>query len=174
MAKLGYDVTIFESLHDTGGVLRYGIPEFRLPIDVLNKEVDALKEMGIKFILNTLVGRTKTIKDLFDEGYKSIFIGTGAGLPVFLGIEGENLNHIYSANEFLVRVNLMRSFIFPEYDTPMYKGKNVVVIGGGNTAMDSVRTAMRLGAESVKLIYRRTESEMPARKKKDYMPRKKV
>ncbi len=164
LAKLGYDVTIFESLHDTGGVLRYGIPEFRLPIDVLNKEVDALKEMGIKFILNTLVGRTKTIKDLFDEGYKSIFIGTGAGLPVFLGIEGENLNHIYSANEFLVRVNLMRSFIFPEYDTPMYKGKNVVVIGGGNTAMDSVRTAMRLGAESVKLIYRRTESEMPARK----------
>ena len=164
LAKLGNDVTIFESLHDTGGVLRYGIPEFRLPIDVLNKEVDALKEMGIKFILNTLVGRTKTIKDLFDEGYKSIFIGTGAGLPVFLGIEGENLNHIYSANEFLVRVNLMRSFIFPEYDTPMYKGKNVVVIGGGNTAMDSVRTAMRLGAESVKLIYRRTESEMPARK----------
>lgn len=164
LAKLGYDITIFESLHDTGGVLRYGIPEFRLPIEVLDKEINALKTMGIKFVLNTLVGRTKTIKDIFEEGYKAVFVGTGAGLPVFLGIEGENFNHVYSANEFLVRVNLMRSFNFPEYDTPMYNGKNVVVIGGGNTAMDSVRTALRLGAESVKLVYRRTENEMPARK----------
>lgn len=164
MAKLGYDVTIFESLHDTGGVLRYGIPEFRLPIDVLDREVNALKDMGIKIVLNNLIGRTKTIKDLFAEGYKSVFIGTGAGLPVFLGIEGENLNHIYSANEFLVRVNLMRSFIFPDYDTPMYAGQNVVVIGGGNTAMDSARTAVRLGAKNVKILYRRTESEMPARR----------
>jgi len=164
LAKLGYDVTIFESLHDTGGVLRYGIPEFRLPIDVLDAEINSLKEMGIKFVLNTLVGRTKTIKDLFAEGFKAVFVGTGAGLPVFLGIEGENLNNIYSANEFLVRVNLMRSFDFPNYDTPVYKGKKVVVVGGGNTAMDSARTALRLGAESVKLVYRRTEHEMPARK----------
>jgi len=164
LTKLGYDVTIFESLHDTGGVLRYGIPEFRLPIDVLDAEINSLKDLGIKFVLNTLVGRTKTIKDLFAEGFKAVFIGTGAGLPVFLGIEGENLNNIYSANEFLVRVNLMRSFDFPNYDTPVYKGKKVVVVGGGNTAMDSARTALRLGAENVKLVYRRTEHEMPARK----------
>ncbi len=164
LAKAGYDVTIFESLHDTGGVLRYGIPEFRLPIDVLDKEINALKELGIKIVLNTLVGRTKTVKELFAEGYKAVFVGTGAGLPVFLGIEGENLNNVYSANEFLVRVNLMRSFDFPNYDTPIYKGRNVVVVGGGNTAMDSARTALRLGASSVKLVYRRTENEMPARK----------
>jgi glutamate synthase (NADPH/NADH) small chain len=164
LAKLGYEITIFESLHDTGGVLRYGIPEFRLPCEVLDKEIDGLKELGVKFVLNTLIGRTKTLQELFDEGYKAVFAGTGAGLPVFLGVEGENLNNIYSANEFLVRVNLMRSFDFPNYDTPVYKAKNVAVIGGGNTAMDSVRTALRLGAQSVKLIYRRTENEMPARK----------
>ena len=164
LAKSGYDVTIFESLHDTGGVLRYGIPEFRLPVDVLDVEINSLKDLGIKFVLNTLIGRTKTVKELFEEGYKAMFVGTGAGLPVFLGAEGENLNHIYSANEFLVRVNLMRAFDFPDYDTPVYKGKNIVVIGGGNTAMDSARTALRLGAESVKLVYRRTENEMPARK----------
>lgn len=164
LAKLGFEVTIYESLHDTGGVLRYGIPEFRLPIDVLDKEIDSLKNLGIKIELNTLIGRTKTIKDLFEEGYKAIFVGTGAGLPVFLGIEGENFNNIYSANEFLVRVNLMRAFDFPNYDTPIHKGKNVVVVGGGNTAMDSARTALRLGAKSVKLVYRRTENEMPARK----------
>ena len=164
LAKLGYEITVFESLHDTGGVLRYGIPEFRLPSEVLDKEIDGLKQMGVKFVLNTLIGRTKTLQDLFDEGYKSVFVGTGAGLPVFLGIEGENLNNVYSANEFLVRVNLMRAFDFPSCDTPVYKAKNVVVIGGGNTAMDSVRTALRLGAQSVKLVYRRTENEMPARK----------
>ncbi|MCL1972196.1 MAG: NADPH-dependent glutamate synthase [Endomicrobia bacterium] len=164
LAHMGYDVTVFESLHDIGGVLRYGIPEFRLPIDVLDIEINNLKDLGIKFVLNTLVGRTKTIKELFEEGFKAIFVGTGAGLPVFLGIEGENLNHIYSANEFLVRVNLMRAFDFPNYDTPVYKGKNIVVVGGGNTAMDSARTALRLGAASVKLVYRRTENEMPARK----------
>jgi glutamate synthase (NADPH/NADH) small chain len=164
LAHMGYSVTVFESLHDLGGVLRYGIPEFRLPIDVLDIEINNLKDLGIKFILNTLVGRTKTIKELFEEGFKAVFVGTGAGLPVFLGIEGENLNHIYSANEFLVRVNLMRAFDFPNYDTPVYKGKNIVVVGGGNTAMDSARTALRLGAASVKLVYRRTENEMPARK----------
>jgi len=163
LAKLGYDVTVFESLHDIGGVLRYGIPEFRLPIDVLDKEIDFLKSLGIKFVLDCLIGRTKSIDDLWKENFKAVFVGTGAGLPVFLNVEGENLNHIYSANEFLVRVNLMRAFAFPEYDTPIYKGKNVTVIGGGNTAMDSARTAVRLGAESVKLIYRRTEAEMPAR-----------
>ena len=164
LVKLGYEITVFESLHDTGGVLRYGIPEFRLPSEVLDKEIDGLKQMGVKFVLNTLIGRTKTLQDLFNEGYKSVFVGTGAGLPVFLGVEGENLNNVYSANEFLVRVNLMRAFDFPSYDTPVYKAKNVVVIGGGNTAMDSVRTALRLGAQSVKLVYRRTENEMPARK----------
>ena len=163
LAKMGYDVTVFESLHDIGGVLRYGIPEFRLPIQVLDKEIDSLKSLGIKFVLNCLVGRTKSVDDLWKEGFNAVFVGTGAGLPVFLNIEGENFNHIYSANEFLVRVNLMRSFAFPEYDTPIYKGKNVVVVGGGNTAMDSARTAVRLGAASVKLVYRRTENEMPAR-----------
>ncbi|MCL2389514.1 MAG: NADPH-dependent glutamate synthase [Elusimicrobia bacterium] len=163
LAKAGFDVTVFESLHDTGGVLRYGIPEFRLPIDILDKEIDSLRALGIKFELNCLIGRTKTVEDIWQAGFKAIFAGTGAGLPVFLNAPGENLNHIYSANEFLVRVNLMRAFAFPEYDTPIYKGKNVVVVGGGNTAMDSARTALRLGANSVKLVYRRTETEMPAR-----------
>lgn len=163
LAKLGYDVTVFESLHDSGGVLRYGIPEFRLPSNVLDREVDSLKALGIKFIFNYLIGRTKTVADLFNDGFKAIFVGTGAGLPTFPGIEGENFNNIYSANEFLVRINLMTAFKFPDFDTPIYKGKNVVVIGGGNTAMDSVRTAKRIGAESVKLVYRRTQEEMPAR-----------
>ncbi|MDR3256386.1 MAG: NADPH-dependent glutamate synthase [Endomicrobium sp.] len=164
LLKMGYDVTVYESLHDTGGVLRYGIPEFRLPKAVLDIEINNLKKLGMKIILNTLIGRIKTIKELFDDGYKAIFVAVGAGLPVFPRIEGENFNRIYCSNEFLVRVNLMHSFDFPEYDTPVYKGRNVVVIGGGNTAMDSARTAMRLGAESVRLIYRRTENEMPARK----------
>ena len=163
LAKLGYDVTIFESLHDSGGVLRYGIPEFRLPVLVLDKEIESLKNLGIKFVFNHLIGRTKTVEDLFGEGFDAIFVATGAGLPIFPQVEGENLNNIYSANEFLVRINLMNAFKFPEFDTPVYKGKNVVVIGGGNTAMDSVRTAKRIGAESVKLVYRRTQTEMPAR-----------
>jgi glutamate synthase (NADPH/NADH) small chain len=164
LLKMGYDVTVYESLHNAGGVLRYGVPEFRLPKYVLDLELCNLKKLGMKIILNTFIGRTKTIKELFYEGYKSIFIATGAGLPIFPKIPGENLNHIYSANEFLVRVNLMHSFDFPNYDTPIYKARNAVVIGGGNTAMDAARTALRLGAENVKLIYRRTESEMPARK----------
>jgi glutamate synthase (NADPH/NADH) small chain len=164
LLKMGYDVTVYESLHDTGGVLRYGIPEFRLPKEILNIEINKLKNLGMKVVLNTLIGRTKTAQDLFDNGYEAIFVAVGAGLPVFPKIAGENLNHIYCSNEFLVRVNLMRSFDFPNYDTPVYKGKHVVVVGGGNTAMDSARTAMRLGAENVKLVYRRSENEMPARK----------
>jgi glutamate synthase (NADPH/NADH) small chain len=163
LLKQGYDVTVFESLHDTGGVLRYGIPEFRLPKEVLDVEINKLKNLGMKFVLNTLIGRTKTIQDLFEEGFKAIFVAVGAGLPIFPNLPGENLNHIYCANEFLVRVNLMRSYNFPNYDTPVYIGENVVVVGGGNTAMDSARTAIRLGAETVKLIYRRSENEMPAR-----------
>jgi glutamate synthase (NADPH/NADH) small chain len=165
LLKVGYDITVYESLHDTGGVLRYGIPEFRLPKEVLDMEINKLKKLGMKMVLNTLIGRTKAIQELFNEGYKAIFIAVGAGLPILSKIIGENLNHIYYSNEFLVRVNLMSSFNFPNTDTPVYKGKNVVVIGGGNTAMDSARTAIRLGGESVKLIYRRTENEMPARKK---------
>jgi glutamate synthase (NADPH/NADH) small chain len=164
LLKMGFNVTVYESLHAAGGVLRYGIPEFRLPKEILDIEINKLKNLGMKVVLNTFIGRTKTIKNLFDEDYKAVFIAVGAGLPVFPKIYGENLNHIYCSNEFLVRVNLMCSFDFPNYDTPVYSGKNVVVIGGGNTAMDSARTAMRLGAESVKLIYRRSENEMPARK----------
>jgi glutamate synthase (NADPH/NADH) small chain len=164
LLKLGYDVTVYESLHDSGGVLRYGIPEFRLPKKVLDIEIEKLKKLGMKIVLNTLIGRTKTIQNLFDEEFRAIFIAVGAGLPVFPKIPGENLNHIYCSNEFLVRVNLMRAFDFPHYDTPVYSGKNVIVVGGGNTAMDSARTAVRLGANSVKLIYRRSEEEMPARR----------
>ncbi len=164
LAKLGYDVTLFESLHRAGGVLRYGIPEFRLPGDVLDYELKNLEKLGVTIQLNSLIGRTKSVQELFDEGFNAVFIGTGAGLPAFLGIPGENLNHVYSANEFLVRVNLMRAFEFPAYDTPIYIGKQVVVIGGGNTAMDAARTALRLGAEKVTLVYRRSDEELPARR----------
>jgi len=164
LAKLGYDVTVFESLHKPGGVLRYGIPGFRLPAAVLDYELENLQKLGVRIVLNTLVGRTITVDELLKEGYKAVFIGTGAGLPAFLNIPGENLNHIYSANEFLVRVNLMRANEFPDHDTPIYIGRNVVVIGGGNTAMDAARTALRLGAKTVTLVYRRSEDELPARK----------
>jgi glutamate synthase (NADPH/NADH) small chain len=150
-------------LHSSGGVLRYGIPEFRLPKKVLDYEIDYLKNIGVNIIFNSLIGRTKSIEDLFSEGFKAVFIGTGAGLPSFLNVPGENLNNIYSSNEFLVRVNLMGSYEFPEQDTPIFVGKKVAVIGGGNTAMDSARTALRLGAEVVTLVYRRSEAEMPAR-----------
>lgn len=163
LAKMGFRVTVFESLHQPGGVLRYGIPEFRLPSDVLDYEVKALENLGVTFVMNALIGRTKTIDDLFAEGFAAIFVATGAGLPAFPGIPGENLNHIYSANEFLVRVNLMRAFEFPRQDTPVYAGKQVCVIGGGNTAMDAARTALRLGSEKVTLVYRRSREEMPAR-----------
>jgi glutamate synthase (NADPH/NADH) small chain len=163
LAKMGYDVTVFEGFHKLGGVLVYGIPEFRLPKEIVFKEINLLKNLGVKFVTNILIGRALTIQDLFDNGFSAIFIGAGAGLPKFMGIPGENLNGIYSANEFLTRVNLMKAYKFPEYDTPIKKPTNVAVIGGGNVAMDAGRTAIRLGAKNVYLIYRRSEKEMPAR-----------
>ena len=163
LAKMGYDVTIFESLHETGGVLMYGIPEFRLPKKIVKTEIDYIKSLGVNIKTNVLIGKTKTVQELFDEGYKAIFVGTGAGLPQFLGIPGENLNRIYSANEFLTRVNLMKAYKFPEYDTPIDIGKRVAVIGAGNVAMDAARVSLRLGADEVLIVYRRTEKEMPAR-----------
>ncbi|MFH2069514.1 MAG: NADPH-dependent glutamate synthase [Candidatus Omnitrophota bacterium] len=163
LAVMGYAVTIFEGFHEPGGVLVYGIPEFRLPKAIVAGEVDYLKSLGVKIATNVLIGRALTIADLFREGHKAVFIGTGAGLPQFMGIPGENLNGVYSANEFLTRVNLMKAHKFPEYDTPVKVGKKVAVIGGGNVAMDAARIAKRLGAEHVYLIYRRTENEMPAR-----------
>ncbi len=163
LVKLGHDVTIFEALHKPGGVLVYGIPEFRLPKDIVASEIDYLKRMGVKIETSYVIGKTSTIDELFQEGYDAIFLGVGAGLPVFMGIPGENLNGVYSANEYLTRANLMKAYLFPEYDTPIVKGKNVAVIGGGNVAMDSARTALRLGADNVYLVYRRSEKEMPAR-----------
>ena len=163
LAKEGFSVTVFESLHLAGGVLRYGIPQFRLSPKVLDTEIANLKKSGVKIDLNCLIGRTIPLMELFSTGFDAIFVGTGAGLPKFFNIQGENLNHIYSANEFLVRVNLMNAFSFPKCDTPIYCGKNVAVFGGGNTAMDSARTALRLGAKNVYLIYRRSQEEMPAR-----------
>jgi len=163
LAKMGYKVTIFEALHDTGGVLIYGIPEFRLPKQIVREEVNYLKSLGVEIKTDFVVGRTATIEDLKEEGYDAFFIAAGAGLPIMLGLPGENLNGIYSSNEYLTRVNLMRAYKFPEYETPIAKGNNVVVIGGGNTAMDSVRTGKRLGAEHSIIAYRRTEREMPAR-----------
>ncbi len=161
----GYDVTVFEALHELGGVLVYGIPEFRLPKEIVKAEIEGLKNLGVKFVTNFVVGLTATLDELREE-FDAIFIGVGAGLPYFLNIPGENLNGIYSANEFLTRVNLMKSYKFPEYDTPILdiKDKVVAVFGGGNTAMDAVRTAKRLGAKDAYIIYRRTEQEMPARK----------
>ena len=164
LAKFGYGVTLFEALHAVGGVLRYGIPEFRLPRTVLNKEIDRLKRLGVTIQTNFLVGRTATIDELFEEwGFSAVFLGTGAGTPHFLGIPGESLSGVYSANEFLTRVNLMHAHEFPKFDTPVRIGKRVAVIGGGNTAMDAVRTAKRLGAEHAYLLYRRSREEMPAR-----------
>jgi glutamate synthase (NADPH/NADH) small chain len=164
LVKLGYDVTIFEALHKAGGVLVYGIPEFRLPKAIVEAEVEYLRKLGVKIETNFVIGRTKTIDELFAEGFHAMFIGVGAGAPVFMDIPGENLSGIYSANEYLTRSNLMKAYLFPEYDTPIVRGKRVAVIGGGNVAMDSVRTALRLGAERAMIIYRRTEVEMPARK----------
>jgi len=159
----GHEVTVFEAFHKGGGVLVYGIPEFRLPKDIVASELKNLERLGVKFEYNVVVGKTITIDELFEQGYDAIYIGVGAGLPRFLNIPGENLVGIYSANEYLTRANLMKAYLFPEYDTPIAKGKNVVVIGAGNVAMDSARTAMRLGAESVKIVYRRSREEMPAR-----------
>ncbi len=163
LAKAGYEVTVFEALHQIGGVLVYGIPEFRLPkLAVVAKEIESVKSLGVKFETDVIVGRTVTIDSLMDqEGFDAVFIGSGAGLPRFMGIEGENLNGVLSANEFLTRANLMRAYD-SEYDTPIYVGKKVVVVGGGNVAMDAVRTAKRLGAEAV-IVYRRSEAELPAR-----------
>jgi glutamate synthase (NADPH/NADH) small chain len=164
LALMGYNVEIFESLHETGGVLRYGIPEFRLPKSIVDDEVQYVRELGVKIITNAVVGMSITLEELLTtEGYSAVFIGTGAGLPYFLGIPGENLNGVYSANEFLTRVNLMKAYKFPCYGTPVRQGKRVAVVGAGNVAMDSARTAMRLGAEDVKVVYRRSRSEMPAR-----------
>jgi len=163
LAKKGYRVTLFEALHRPGGVLVYGIPEFRLPKDIVYKEVDEIKKLGVELKMNFVVGKTSTLDDLRKEGFEAFFIGTGAGLPWFMGIEGENLSGVYSANEFLTRVNLMKAYRFPEYDTPVTVGKRVAVVGAGNVAMDSARCALRLGAEKVYIVYRRTEAEMPAR-----------
>jgi len=163
LAKLGYRVTIFEGLHKPGGVLIYGIPEFRLPKKIVEQEIKSLQKLGVEIRTNVLVGRTVTIDELFERGYKSVFIASGAGLPKFQGIPGENLNGVYSANEFLTRSNLMKAYLFPESDTPIIHGKRVAVVGGGNVAMDSARTALRLGAEKVYDIYRRSRVEMPAR-----------
>ena len=164
LAKWGYDVTIFEALHKAGGVLEYGIPEFRLPKDtVLKREIEEVKALGVKIETNVIVGRTITIDSLMDdEGFKAVFVGTGAGLPKFMGIPGENLCGVFSANEFLTRNNLMKAFR-EDYLTPIHTGKRVCVVGGGNVAMDAARTALRLGAE-VHIVYRRTEAELPARK----------
>jgi glutamate synthase (NADPH/NADH) small chain len=163
LAKMGYDVTVFEALHEIGGVLKYGIPEFRLPNEIVDVEIETLRKLGVKFESNFLVGRTATIDQLRKSGYKSFFIGSGAGLPNFMNIPGENFVGIFSSNEYLTRVNLMGASR-DGYDTPVLSGKNVAVIGGGNTAMDSVRTAKRLGAERAMIIYRRSMDEMPARK----------
>jgi len=159
----GHDVTVFEAFLIPGGVLVYGIPEFRLPKAIVAAEVDYMKKLGVKFQGDTVVGATVSVDELFEEGYDAVYIGVGAGLPVFLGIPGENLIGIYSANEYLTRSNLMKAYLFPEYDTPIIRGKDVVVFGAGNVSMDSARTALRLGADRVRIIYRRSREEMPAR-----------
>ncbi len=164
LRKLGYEVTIFELLHVAGGVLMYGIPEFRLPEEIVKREISALEKTGIEIKVNKVIGQIYTVDDLLVRGYDAVFIGTGAGLPRFLGIPGENLNGVYSANEFLTRTNLMRAFRFPEYDTPIKVGKRTITVGGGNVAMDSARTALRLGAEESIIAYRRSEQELPARR----------
>ncbi|NLJ55914.1 MAG: NADPH-dependent glutamate synthase [Firmicutes bacterium] len=165
LARMGHEVVLFEAFHATGGVLRYGIPEFRLPKEkVLQREVDYIASLGVDIKTNVVVGKTITIDELFDEeGFQAVFIGTGAGLPMFLNIPGENLNGVFSANEFLTRANLMKAYLFPDYDTPIKLGKKVAVVGAGNVAMDSARTSLRLGAEEVHIVYRRSDKEMPAR-----------
>ncbi|MCX7856625.1 MAG: NADPH-dependent glutamate synthase [Deltaproteobacteria bacterium] len=160
---LGHEVTIFEALHKPGGVLIYGIPEFRLPKKIVDAEINYLKSLGVRIEVNWVIGRIKTVDELLEE-YDAVFLGLGAGLPLFLNIPGENLCGVYSANEYLTRANLMKAYLFPEYDTPISKGKRVAVIGAGNVAMDAARTALRLGAEEVHIVYRRGREEMPARK----------
>ena len=162
LSRFGHAVTIFEALHKPGGVLVYGIPEFRLPKKIIYGEVDYLIKCGVELKLDFVVGKTATIDQLFGK-FDAVYIGTGAGLPWFMNIPGENLNGVYSANEYLTRANLMKAYLFPEYDTPIVRGKKVAVIGGGNVAMDCARTALRLGADEVRIIYRRSRKEMPAR-----------
>ncbi|MDP4179914.1 MAG: NADPH-dependent glutamate synthase [Bacillota bacterium] len=164
LAKLGYDVTIFEAFHVPGGVLMYGIPEFRLPKALVQDEIQTVKDLGVKIETNMVIGKVLSLDEIIELGYEAIFIGSGAGLPSFMGIPGETLNGVYSANEFLTRINLMKAYLFPNCDTPVKVGKNVAVVGGGNVAMDAARSARRLGADNVYIVYRRTEAEMPARK----------
>ncbi|MDF2522423.1 MAG: gltA [Clostridiales bacterium] len=163
LAKMGYEVTIFEAFHIPGGVLMYGIPEFRLPKEIVKKEINQLRDLGVKINSNMVIGKVLSVDEILEEGYKAVFIGNGAGLPNFMSIPGENLNGVYSSNEFLTRINLMKAYKFPECDTPIKVGRNVAVVGGGNVAMDAARSAKRLGAENVYIIYRRSEAEMPAR-----------
>jgi glutamate synthase (NADPH) small chain len=163
LAKMGYGVTVFEALHNPGGVLVYGIPEFRLPKAIVSYEIGELKKLGVEVIVNRVIGMGETVDSLLGHGFSAVFVGTGAGLPLFLDLPGENLQGVYSANEYLTRSNLMKAYLFPEYDTPIMLGEKVAVFGGGNVAMDSARTALRLGAREVYLIYRRSMQEMPAR-----------
>lgn len=162
LARLGYKVTVFEAFHTAGGVLMYGIPEFRLPKAIVQKEVDALKSLGVEIMTNMVIGKVLSIDELMEMGYEAVFVGSGAGLPRFMGIEGEALIGVCSANEYLTRINLMKGYL-DEYDTPVIKSKAVAVVGGGNVAMDAARSAMRMGAEKVYIVYRRSEAEMPAR-----------
>ena len=165
LARLGHSVTLFEALHKPGGVLIYGIPEFRLPKSIVAAEVDYVKSLGVEIVVDSVIGRTVLVDELLEEeGFDAVFLGTGAGLPNFMGIPGENLNGGMSANEFLTRANLMKAYVFPEADTPIKRSKRVAVVGGGNVAMDSVRTALRLGAEEASIVYRRSEEELPARR----------
>jgi len=159
----GHDVTVFEAFHKPGGVLLYGIPEFRLPKEILFSEIDYMERLGVTFKCNMVMGKIASVEELFQQGYDAVFVGVGAGLPRFLGVPGENLIGVYSANEYLTRSNLMKAYLFPEYDTPIVIGKDVVVVGAGNVAMDSARTALRLGADRVRIVYRRSRDEMPAR-----------
>jgi glutamate synthase (NADPH/NADH) small chain len=164
LARMGHKVTMFEALHVAGGVLLYGIPEFRLPKGIVGGEVKYIASLGVEIKLNSVIGKIDNVDELLANGYDAVFLGTGAGLPIFLGIPGENLSGVYSANEFLTRVNLMKAYRFPEFDTPVKIGKKVVVIGGGNVAMDAARCALRMGADEVSVVYRRSEAEMPARR----------
>jgi glutamate synthase (NADPH/NADH) small chain len=168
LALAGYQVTIYEALHKAGGVLVYGIPEFRLPKAIVAAAVAYVQKLGVEFVTNVVIGKTLTIEELFAEGFAAVFIGSGAGAPQFMGIDGENFNGVYSANEFLTRVNLMKGYDFPQQHTPVWLGKNVAIVGGGNVAMDAARTSLRLGAEQVWLVYRRSEDEMPARREEIY------